>query len=77
MNDELPKRIVIWVRWDSEDEVWIGGSEQLPGLILEHADFDALVQAAIDATPELAAANRPELAGLPIHIVADRIHIPA
>lgn len=73
----MPTRIVVWVRWDDEDAVWIGGSEQLPGLVLEHADFDALVEAAIDAAPDLIESNRPELKGLPIHIVADRVHVPA
>ncbi len=72
-----PSRIIVWVRWDDEDSVWIGGSEQLPGLVLEHSDFDQLVEAAIDAAPDLIQANWPELKGLPIHIVADRVHVPA
>jgi hypothetical protein len=72
-----PTRIIVWVRWDEEDALWIGGSEQLPGLVLEHTDFDQLVEAAIDATPDLIETNRPELKGLPIHIVADRVHVPA
>jgi hypothetical protein len=72
-----PSRIIVWVRWDDEHSVWMGGSEQLPGLVLEHADFDQLIETAIDAAPDLIESNRPELKGLPIHIVADRVHMPA
>ena len=77
MTQESPTRVVIWVRWDAAYEVWYGGSDQVPGLILEHADFDQLVEAALDVTPDLIESNRPDLKGLPIHIVADRIHVPA
>lgn len=77
MQDDKPARVMIWVRWDAESSVWYGGSDQVPGLVLEHADFDELVEAAFDVTPEIIEANCPELKGLPLHIVADRIHIPA
>jgi hypothetical protein len=74
---DTPARVLIWVRWDSELEVWYGGSDHVPGLILEHRDFNQLVEAAFDLAPELIASNAPKLKGLPIHIVADRIHVPA
>jgi hypothetical protein len=73
----LPARVVISVRWDAEENVWYGSSDQVPGLILEDPDFDSLVEAALDLTPELIDANAPQLKGLPIHILADRIHVPA
>jgi hypothetical protein len=77
MDGFSPTRVVINVRWDAEHEVWYGWSDQVPGLTLEHADFDELVAAALDLTPELVEANAPSLKGLPIHIAADRIHVPA
>jgi hypothetical protein len=72
-----PTRVVITVRWDAEEGVWYGSSEQVPGLVLEHQDFNELVEAALDLAPDLIDANAPELKGLPIHILADRIHVPA
>ncbi len=77
MNANSPTRVVITVRWDAEDQVWYGWSDQVPGLILEHEHFDELVAAALDVAPDLIDANAPDLRGLPIHIAADRIHVPA
>jgi hypothetical protein len=77
MDAGLPPRVVISVHWDAEHEVWCGSSEQVPGLVLEHTDFDQLVEAAFDVAPDLIASNAPQLKGAPLHIVADRIHVPA
>ena len=41
--------------WDDEAYVWIATSDDVPGLVLEHGSFDALVERVRLAVPELLA----------------------
>jgi len=41
--------------WDNEASVWIATSDDVPGLVLEHGSFDALVERVRYAVPELLA----------------------
>ena len=44
--------------WDDEADVWVATSEDVPGLVLEHSSFDALVERVRRASPELLQLNR-------------------
>lgn len=48
--------------WDEEAAVWIATSEDVPGLVLESSSFDALLERARNAVPELIELNghRPD-----------------
>ena len=39
--------------WDSEADVWVAASEDVPGLIPESGSFDALLERVKYAIPEL------------------------
>lgn len=47
--------------WDSESNVWVATSDDIPGLVLESESLDTLVARTKDAIPELL-----ELNGKPI-----------
>ena len=47
----------IIMTWDDEASVWIAESNDIPGLILESASFDDLVERVKTATPELLVMN--------------------
>ena len=40
MNNRFNIRFV----WDDEAHVWIATSEDIPGLVMEHGSFDALIE---------------------------------
>lgn len=44
--------------WDDEAGVWTATSEDVPGLVLEDASFDALTARVRDTIPELVELNR-------------------
>ena len=44
--------------WDGEAGVWTATSEDVPGLVLEDASFDALTARVRAAIPELVELNR-------------------
>jgi predicted RNase H-like HicB family nuclease len=44
---------VITFTWDDEAGVWIAESADIPGLILESASFDTLIERVKAAVPEL------------------------
>ncbi len=74
MDGVTQAQLVVRAFWDAEARVWIAESEDIPGLVMEHPSFDALM----DELPEIAAIlldsnGRPELKSLPIHVLADRI----
>lgn len=50
---------VINFTWDSEADVWIATSEDIPGLVLESGSFDALLERTRFAVPELIELNTP------------------
>lgn len=43
--------------WDSEADVWIATSNDIPGLVLESGSFDALLERTRFAVPELLELN--------------------
>lgn len=43
--------------WDSESNVWIATSDNIPGLVLESGSFDALLERTRFAVPELLELN--------------------
>ena len=43
--------------WDDEACVWVATSKDVPGLVLEHGSFDALVEKVRIASPELLELN--------------------
>lgn len=46
--------------WDSEANVWIATSNDIPGLVLESGSFDALLERTRFAVPELLELNASE-----------------
>ena len=44
---------IINFTWDSEANVWIATSNDIPGLVLESGSFDALLERTRYAVPEL------------------------
>jgi len=43
--------------WDNEATVWVATSDDVPGLVLEHGSFDALIERVKIAIPELLELN--------------------
>ena len=43
--------------WDSEANVWVATSDDVPGLVLESESFDTLITEIKDAVPELLEIN--------------------
>lgn len=46
--------------WDSDANVWIATSDDVPGLVLESGSFDALLERTRMTIPELLALNLSE-----------------
>lgn len=44
--------------WDSEADVWVATSEDVPGLVLESGSFDTLLERIRFAIPELLMFNK-------------------
>ena len=51
---------IINFTWDSEANVWIATSNDIPGLVLESGSFDALLERTRYAVPELLELNASE-----------------
>ena len=51
----MKNNYLIKFTWDNEADVWIATSDDVPGLVLEHGSFDALVERVRIAVPELLA----------------------
>ena len=49
---------VVQFTWDSEAEVWIAQSDDIPGLVLEGGSLDALIERIRFAAPELLNLNK-------------------
>lgn len=63
----------IHAQWDDEAQVWYATSEDVPGLCVEAATFDELVDIATALTPDLLAANHIALTHpVSLHITAER-----
>ena len=58
--------------WDSQANVWIATSDDVPGLVLESGSFDALIERVRYAVPELLELNEKEHAEIPLHFKSER-----
>jgi predicted RNase H-like HicB family nuclease len=63
----------VTLTWDDEADVWIAESEDLPGLILESASFDTLVERVKNAVPELLELGGKEHTGAMLRFEAERL----
>ena len=45
--------ILVKLMWDQEAKVWIGTSDEVPGLVIESESVDKLIEKIKDAIPEL------------------------
>jgi Domain of unknown function (DUF1902) len=76
MSAPVSTRSVIVVRalWDSEAQVWVAESEDVPGLITEAPTIEALSAKLVVMIPELLEANGVAFAlpEIPVHIMAER-----
>ena len=52
---------IIHLVWDSEANVWIATSDDIPGLVMESGSFDALLERVRFAVPELLTLNQAKL----------------
>lgn len=55
---------VVNFTWDSEADVWIANSNDIPGLVLESGSFDALLERTRFAIPELLDLNNKNIVPL-------------
>ena len=62
----------IYFAWDSDADVWIATSEDIPGLVLESGSFDALLERTRFAVPELLALNNAVSQPLTLTFVSER-----
>lgn len=51
---------IVNITWNSEANVWIATSNEIPGLVLESGSFDALSERTRFAIPELLELNHSE-----------------
>lgn len=49
---------LINLTWDSEADVWIAQSDDIPGLVLESGSFDALLERVRYTVPDLIELNK-------------------
>jgi len=59
--------------WDSEANVWITQSKDIPGLILESPSFDALIERVRLAAPEMLELNRDYIGPIVLSFEAERV----
>ncbi|MCC5622486.1 DUF1902 domain-containing protein [Nostoc sp. CHAB 5715] len=83
MGVKLDKAIKVDAFWDSEAEVWVATSEDLPGLVTEAASNEALVEKLKVIIPELLELNNcfplVTLLGIDLDLVSrrsERISVP-
>lgn len=66
---------IIKLVWDSEAQVWIATSDDIPGLVLESGSFDTLLERTRFAVPELLALNNLQTMPLTLSFISDEIDI--
>lgn len=62
----------IKMTWDSDAQVWIAESDDVPGLVMESGSFDALLERVRFAIPELLALNSKPKSPLRLSFVSER-----
>ena len=73
----LMNEYTIMLTWDDEASVWIAESDDIPGLILESASFDTLVERVKIAIPDLLEQEGAEHFQAKLHFKADRLAVVA
>jgi predicted RNase H-like HicB family nuclease len=72
----MQQRYDIHAFWDEESKTWYTNGEDFPGLCVEAATFEELVQLVLDLIPELIAAGAPVAPGtsidIPVSVTAER-----
>lgn len=63
---------IINFTWDSEADVWIATSDDVPGLVLESGSFDALLERTRFAVPELLALNDSTAPPISLTFISER-----
>ena len=62
--------------WDDEAKVWVGTSEDVPGLCVEAGTLEELMQAAGELIPDLLTLNgilpQGDTRPVPFHVTAER-----
>lgn len=73
------KQITVNAEWDSEAQVWVATSDDVPGLVTEAGTVEALAEKLSVMIPELLEANGHlagnELRQVPINLIAHREQI--
>jgi len=67
----------IVLTWDDEASVWIAESDDIPGLILESASFDNLIEKVKNAIPDLLEQDGIVHSQAKLHFKAERLAIVA
>ncbi|MCL2277349.1 MAG: DUF1902 domain-containing protein [Treponema sp.] len=67
----------IILTWDEEASVWIAESDDIPGLILESASFDDLIERVKNAIPDLLDHDGKVFTQAKLHFKTDRLAIVA
>jgi hypothetical protein len=70
--------VLVRAEWDAEAGVWVATSEDVPGLVAEHADFRRLQDMVLELVPILLEENGLLPSGhgafdVPVHIAAQAI----
>jgi hypothetical protein len=70
--------VLVRAEWDAEAAVWVATSDDVPGLVVEHADFRRLEEMVVELVPILLSENGrlPEGGGdydVPVHIAANAL----
>jgi len=65
--------LLVKVIWDPEAAVWVAGSEDVPGLVLESGSFDALIERLRYTIPELLELNGMKTDSLQLRLVSERL----
>jgi hypothetical protein len=70
--------VLVRAEWDAEAGVWVATSDDVPGLVAEHADFRRLQERVLELVPIVLEENGLLPAGhgafdVPVHIAAQAI----
>ena len=63
---------LINLTWDSEADVWIAQSDDIPGLVLESGSFDALLERVRYTVPDLIELNKINQSHTTLTLVSKR-----
>ena len=57
MHKAIDLTVNVQAEWDGEAEVWVATSDDVPGLVVQHADFSRLQEMVLELVPLLLAEN--------------------